>query len=56
MGRREEMGSKEKGKSIMRIFLLWLVDNVPLGRLTPYIFGMAIKSKPVKIESIGGKE
>ena len=30
----------------MRVFLFWLVHNVPLGRLAPYIFGLAIGRMP----------
>lgn len=34
----------------MKKFAMWLVDNVPLGRLTPYIFGFAIGRMPKKIK------
>ena len=32
----------------MSRFLLWLVDNVPLGKLAPYVFGLAIGRLPKK--------
>lgn len=32
----------------MRRILFWMVWNVPLGKLTPYILGLAIGSKPIK--------
>ena len=32
----------------MSKFLMWLVWNVPLGELAPYVFGLAIGSKPEK--------
>ena len=32
----------------MNKFLLWLVFNVPLGRLAPHVFGLAVGRKPVK--------
>lgn len=31
----------------MRKFLMWLVWNVPLGKLAPYVMGLALKSKPI---------
>lgn len=31
-------------------FLFWLIDNVPLGRIAPYAFGMAIGVWPIKIK------
>lgn len=34
----------------MSRFLLWLVFNVPLGRLAPYVLGLALGSKPERIE------
>lgn len=33
----------------MNKFLLWLVFNVPLGRLAPYVLGWACGCKPVKV-------
>jgi len=30
------------------------VDNVPLGRLAPWVFGLAIGSKPVKKKGNSG--
>lgn len=27
-------------------FLFWLIDNVPMGRLAPYVFGLAIGRVP----------
>ena len=33
-------------------FLFWLVDNVPLGRLAPYVFGLAIGRMPTKTKEI----
>ena len=30
----------------MRRFAIWLVDNVPMGRLAPYVLGYALNSKP----------
>lgn len=30
----------------MRNVLLWLVQNVPLGKLAPYILGLAVGSNP----------
>lgn len=32
----------------MSKFLFWLIDNVPLGKLAPYIFGLAIGRLPKK--------
>lgn len=29
--------------------LMWLVDNVPLGRAAPYVFGLAIGRWPRKV-------
>ena len=34
----------------MRGFLFWLVQNVPLGPLTPYILGLALGRKPRKVK------
>jgi hypothetical protein len=34
----------------MRRFLMWLIDNVPLGRLAPYVFGLAIGKMPKKVK------
>jgi hypothetical protein len=33
----------------MRKFLMWLVWNVPLGSLAPYVFGLAVGKIPKKI-------
>lgn len=33
----------------MRKFAMWLVNNVPLGKLAPYVFGFAIGSHPKKM-------
>lgn len=29
--------------------LFWIIDNIPLGRLAPYVFGLAIGRKPKRI-------
>ena len=29
----------------MNRFLFWLIDNIPLGRLAPYVFGLAVGNK-----------
>ena len=34
----------------MRKFALWLVNNVPLGRLAPYIFGFSIGRMPKRVD------
>ena len=34
----------------MNRFLFWLIDNIPLGRLAPYVFGLAIGRKPQKVK------
>jgi hypothetical protein len=34
----------------MRSFLFCLVGNVPLGPLAPWVFGLAIGSKPVRMK------
>ena len=34
----------------MRGFLFWLVQNVPLGPLAPYILGLALGRKPRKVK------
>ena len=39
-----------KGEFIMNRFLLWVIDNIPLGFLAPYVFGMAIGRKPIIIK------
>lgn len=33
----------------MRKIAWWIVWNIPVGFLAPYLFGYAINSKPVKI-------
>lgn len=35
----------------MNRFLLWLVFNIPLGKLAPYVFGLAVGRKPEKKRS-----
>lgn len=41
----------------MNKFLLWVVFNIPLGRLAPHVLGLAIGIKPVKtIEKKEGAE
>lgn len=30
----------------MRRFAMWLIDNVPMGRLSPHVLGYALNSKP----------
>jgi len=32
----------------MKRFLFWLVWNVPLGPLAPWVLGLALGSKPMK--------
>lgn len=39
----------------MRRVLFWLLDNVPLGRLAPWVFGLAIGRKPHKETTRGGR-
>lgn len=34
----------------MRKVLFWIVDNIPLGKLAPYVFGLALGSKPQKVK------
>ena len=34
----------------MRRFLMWLVWNVPLGKLAPWVMGLATRRKPRKKE------
>ena len=36
-------------------FLMWLVDNVPMGRLAPYVFGLALGRWPHRVEGDKGK-
>ena len=36
----------------MNKLLIWLVFNVPLGRLAPYVLGLATGCKPVKVGEI----
>ena len=31
--------------------LMWLVLNVPLGRLAPWVFGLAIGRRPRKVKA-----
>ena len=33
----------------MRRFLFWLVWNVPLGNLAPYVLGLALGQKPERM-------
>jgi hypothetical protein len=35
--------------SAIRRMALWLVWNVRLGRIAPYIMGIALKSRPKKV-------
>lgn len=35
----------------MNKFLMWIFDNIPLGRLAPYVFGLAIGRKPHRIKT-----
>lgn len=35
----------------MRKFLMWIVWNIPLGKLAPWVFGLAIGSKPERINN-----
>ena len=35
----------------MRKFLMWIVWNIPLGKLAPWVFGLAIDSKPERINN-----
>lgn len=37
-------------KSLIRSFLLWIAFEVPLGRLNPWIIGLALKRKPVRVK------
>ena len=37
-------------RKLRRQFLMWLVWNVPLGRLAPWVLGLATKRKPCKRE------
>lgn len=34
----------------MRKMLFWIVDNIPLGCLAPYVFGLAIGREPQKVK------
>jgi hypothetical protein len=34
----------------MRRFLFWLVFNVPLGPLAPWVMGLALGSKPREVK------
>ena len=34
----------------MRKFAMWIVWNVPIGRLAPWLFGFAMGSKPHKVK------
>lgn len=35
----------------MRKFLMWIVWNIPLGKLAPLVFGLAIGSTPERINN-----
>lgn len=35
---------------VVRSFLFWLVWHVPLGRLAPWVLGLALGSKPQRHE------
>jgi hypothetical protein len=39
----------------MSRFLMWLIDNVPMGRLAPYVFGLAIGRWPHKVKKTSNK-
>lgn len=32
----------------MRKILFWIVNDIPLGKLAPYVFGLALGRKPQK--------
>lgn len=34
----------------MRKILFWIVNNIPLGKLAPYVFGLALGRKPQKVK------
>lgn len=34
----------------MSRFLMWLVDNVPMGRLAPWVFGLAMGRWPRRVK------
>lgn len=34
----------------MRRFLFWLIDNVPLGPIAPWVFGLAIGRMPRRVK------
>jgi len=34
----------------MRSFLFWIIHNIPLGKLAPWVFGLAIGRKPHRIK------
>lgn len=36
--------------SMLRELAMWVVWNVPCGRLAPHLFGFAMGSKPIKVE------
>ena len=36
----------------MKEFAMWLVNNVYLGRLAPYVFGFAVGRMPKKIKDL----
>lgn len=36
----------------MRRILFWMVWNVPLGKLAPYVLALAMGSKPIKKENM----
>lgn len=40
----------------MRTLAFWLLDNIPLGRLAPWVFGIAIGRKPVKVSGKSKQE
>ena len=35
----------------MRKILFWMIENVPLGRLAPFILGIAMGKMPIKKET-----
>lgn len=39
----------------MRKILMWFVWNVPLGKLAPYVLGLAVGCVPKKEKETGGE-
>jgi hypothetical protein len=40
---------------MLRRFAMWLVWNVPLGRMAPHVMGFAMGSKPIAVEGEGNE-